>query len=172
MDEILSQISLADILFVIIIAAIIIFLVKKMIGLAIGIVAIFLLFQIGFMFAGDDMTNLIGKYVGPETAESIGSFFDDFAARRDENAIVDTDAVYDDMKGVLNTGIEVVKDVFTPENIKTFSSSLADVLKEAGYDDITMDELVNVIADEIGTTPDDEVVQEIANEVMNNLETQ
>lgn len=172
MDEILSQISLADILFVIIIAAIIIFLVKKMIGLAIGVVAIFLLFQIGFMFAGDDMTNLIGKYVGPETAESIGSFFDDFAARRDENAIVDTDAVYDDMKGVLNTGIEVVKDVFTPENIKTFSSSLADVLKEAGYDDITMDELVNVIADEIGTTPDDEVVQEIANEVMNNLETQ
>lgn len=166
MEEMLSKIALSDVVFIVIAVAILIFIVKKMIGLAISVFAIFLLFQVGFMFTGNDANNLIGEYVKPETASTIQAFFNDFAARRDENSVVDAGKVFEGMKDVVNTGVEMAKDVLTPENIKNFSSGLAESLKAAGYDDITMDELVNVIADQLETVPEDETVQEIANEIL------
>lgn len=165
----MENISLIDVLTVIIIICILVFLVKKAVGLAIGLIAILLVFQIGFNFAGKDVKDSADKYLEPEAANAVTEFFDDFAKRREENSVVNTEEIYDTMVSTAKKGLEFVGDVITPENIAKLSEGISNALREAGVQDISLEELAQIIGDKIGKAPDDPQVQEIAKNVQNSI---
>lgn len=170
MNEFLSNISLIDIAIVILIIAAIVFLVKKAVGLAIGIIVILVVFQVGFNLTGQDIKDKgLEQYVGTEANNAIVSFFDDFDKRRDSTSVVDTDKLYEGMKQGVGTVIDIASNVITPENIESLSDGISDALKEAGVKDVTLKDLCDIIAAKTGTDPDNETVQEIAKQVQDKI---
>lgn len=177
MREFLQSVNLTDIVVVLVIIILIVCLIKKAVKLAIGVVLIFFIFQIGFMLNGDEINEKFGlnKYLNPEAAATVTDFFNDFASRRDEMGIVDTDKVYEGMVNTANeayeTTVKFFKENLTKENLKKFSDALASELHEAGFDDITLEDLVGAIADKLKTTPDDPTVQTMALSVKESLDS-
>lgn len=170
MDEFLSNISLIDIAVFVLIIAAIIFLVKKAVGLSIGIIVVLIIFQIGFNINGQDVKNQnLDKYIGTDANNAIVGFFDDFDKRREANAVVDTDKLYENVKGGVGTVIDIASNVITPENISSISRGISDALKEAGVKDVSLKDLCDIIAAKTGAEPDNETVQEIAKQVQDNL---
>lgn len=169
MPEFIGNMSLIDVLSIIAIICIIVFLVKKAVGLAIGIIAILLIFQIGFRFTGQDIKDNADKYLEPDAANAVTAFFDDFAKRREENGVVDTEGVYDSLIDATGKVINVAKDVITPENIGKMADGIGNALRSAGVQDISMEELANIIGEKLGKAPDDPQVQEIAEKVQEQI---
>lgn len=177
LEGLLQNITIVDVITFAIIIFVICFLIKKVVGLALGVLAIFVLFQVGFMVTGTDVqdkTNL-ENYVEPTVMEKVVSFFNDFEARRNENALVDADAVYDDMLSTADKAVEGLKSVLTEENFNKLSDSISSALIDAGVKDISLDELTKILAEKLETSLEDPMVMEMANSIKDeimNLEVQ
>ena len=158
------------IIYIVIIIAIVIFLVKKAIGIAVCLGVMLLLFNIGYRFDGAEMQNhfQIDQYFDQETSQQIISFFDDFEQKREEFGIVDEDAVYDSMTDAIETGYYMVIDGLGKVDINKFAETLADNIYEAGLKDIDFNELVTLIMNELGISKED--AEKIALEVQENLQ--
>ena len=65
---------------IILIVVIIAFLIKKAIKIAFALIAILIIFQVGFMMTGTDLNERLhlDKYLKPDTNKAVTSFFDDF----------------------------------------------------------------------------------------------
>lgn len=167
----LQNTTIVDIIVIIAIVAIIAFLVKKAVGIALGVVAIFLLFNIGFLATGEDVNNSnIGDYVEPSLVTTIANFFDDFEARRNEHAVVDADAVYEDMKDVANTGAEMLASLLTKENIEKLAASIETALLDAGVEEISLDELIQILAEKYEASVDSPEIQAMAESILEEME--
>lgn len=169
MPDFIGNISLVDILVVIAIICVLVFLVKKAVGLAIGIIAILLIFQIGFRLTGQDVQGNADKYLEPDAANAITSFFDDFAKRRDENGVVDTDKVYDSLIDATGKVVDVAKTVITPENIGKMADGIGNALRNAGVKDISVEELATIVGEKLELAANDPQVQEIVEKVQEQI---
>lgn len=175
MQEFLQNVNLSDIVIVLVVVILIVCLIKKAVKLAIGVILIFFIFQVGFMLNGDQINEKFGlnKYLNPEVSNTVTNFLNDFASRRDEMGVVDTEKIYNTMVDVKDEAVDATvkffKENLTKENLQKFSDGLAEKLHEAGLDDISLDDLIKVIADKLGTTTDDPAVTAMAESVKGSL---
>lgn len=165
LPDFISNISIVDILSIIAVICVIVFLVKKAVGLAIAIIAILVIFQIGFNFTGANVKDSADKYLDPGTSNAVTSFLDDFAKRRDENGVVDTKQMYNSLVDAAGKTVEFAGDVITPDNIGKLADGIGDALKSAGVKDISVGELSKIIADRFEKSIDDIEVQELVQRV-------
>lgn len=159
------------IIYIIIIISIIVFIVKKAVSVALTLFAILLIFNIGFRFTGSDMVDKlkINDYFEPEAATSITEFFDDFAQKREQYGIIDSDKVYDGITDAIEKGYYIVVDGLGKVDVDKFAKTLASNIYEAGLKNIDFDELVKEIQEQLNVTPEQAV--EIAQEVQSQYQT-
>lgn len=153
------------VVYLVIIAAIVIFIVKKAISIAVCLGAALLIFNIGFRFDGADLKDKlqIGDYLEPEAATQLSDFFDDFAKKREEYGIVDADEVYDKMTEGIEKGYYIIVEGLGKVDINKFAKTLADNIYEAGLKDIDFEELVKEIQEQLKVS--EEEAEEIAHKV-------
>ena len=159
------------IIYVVIIIAIVVFLVKKAISIAVCLGAILLIFNIGFKYDGADMINKlqINEYFDKETTQQISDFFNDFESKREEFGIVDADKVYDKMTETIEKGYYIVVEGLGKVDIDKFAKTLASNIYEAGLKNIDFDELVTEIMEQLNITKEEatEIAQKVQEEYSN-----
>lgn len=81
----------------VIVISIIFFIVRSVIKLLFIVGIIFLLFHLGFLWAGDDLNSKLGlnQVLEPEVNEVVQSEYDRFAEKREEHAVIDTEKLKD-----------------------------------------------------------------------------
>lgn len=156
------------VIYIIIIIAIVVFIVKKAVAIAITLGVILLIFNIGFRYDGSDMMNKLGleKYLKPETATTVSTFFDDFSKKREEYGIVDADKVYEGMTNAIETGYYIVVEGLGKIDVNKFAKTLANNIYEAGLKDVDFNQLVKEIQKQLDVSPEQatQIAQEVQKE--------
>ena len=132
---------------IIIILALVWALIKYSVKVALSIVAILLIFQVGFMLTGTELNERfkMDKYLNDGYGTAVEGFFNDFRARGNKIAIVDQYAVYDGMVDGLDKGTEFAINQLQEIDIELLAENLARTIYETGEEAINEEELTNVI---------------------------
>lgn len=128
---------------IILIVVIIAFLIKKAIKIALALIAILIIFQVGFMMTGTDLNERLhlDKYLKPDTNKAVTSFFDDFRSRGNNIAVVDQDAVYDGMVDGMEQGVNFIVEKLSDIQIEALAETIARNIYEVGAESIDEEEL-------------------------------
>lgn len=163
--------SLTMLIFIVICVCLFGTIVKYGIKIAISLVAILVIFKIGFIMTGTDLneTFQIDRIFKEETADQIIGFFDEFREKGDAYAVMDINEVYDMMVESIDAGVNITMDVVKDLDLDSFAKSLADKIKESNLqDDINKDEIVETLS-EILPDLTDEQIDELATDVLNKI---
>lgn len=131
----------------VIIIALVWALIKYSVKIFMAIVAILIIFQIGFMMTGTDLNEKfkIDRFLNNGYDSAVINFFDDFRARGNKIAIVDQYEVYDAMVEGIEKGSDFVITQIQNIDIDAFAETLARNIYDAGAEAINEEELANVI---------------------------
>jgi len=139
----MSQDSIILIIKAIIVIMVVVFLVKKAIKVAFAIVAILIIFQVGFMMTGTDLNQKFGieGFFKGTSGTAITSFFNDFSNRREKLGVVDEKKVYNTIVDGLDKGVDFTVDALSKIDYNTFAEKLAENIYKVGKENISAEEL-------------------------------
>lgn len=128
---------------IILIVVIIAFIIKKAIKIAFALIAILIIFQVGFMMTGTDLNERLNldKYLKPDTHKAVTNFFDDFRSRGNNIAVVDQEAVYDGMVDGMEKGVNFIVENLSDIQIDALAETIARNIYEVGAESIDEEEL-------------------------------
>lgn len=142
-------------------------LLKKAFKMSLVLVLIFLLFNVAFVFSGQDIENsFFTRYLDREKSDMLVDFFNDFSDRREELAIVDTNKMSEDVKERLEQGYYFVIEGMGAVNVEDFIDDLRDSLVGAQVDlkELDKERLASLVEDKLGISYDD--AEYIASQVL------
>ena len=128
---------------ILIIIAIIWALIKQAVKVALAIIAIVLIFKVGFIFTGDDLNERfqLNRFLKDGKDEVVVEFFNDFRKRGNGKAIIDQEEVYNAMLEGIEKGVDFTIDQLKNIDIDAFAENLAENIYEAGAEAIDSEEL-------------------------------
>lgn len=145
---------------IVLVIAIVVFLLKRVIKVAIVVGVILFLFNVGFIMSGTDVRDTfdLDNLIGIEKSEDVEKYLNDFDEKREEYGVVDPEKVYDGMVGVIEQGTVIAIEGIGKIDIIAFSESVANKLvsSSTNSESIDKDILRSEIKDQLpGITDDD-----------------
>ena len=138
---------------IVLVIAIVVFLFKRVIKVAIAIGVILLLFNVGFIMSGTDVRNTfdLDNLIGIEKSEDVEKYLNDFDRKREEYGVVDPEKVYEGMVGAVEQGTVIVIDGIGKIDIIAFSEFVANkiVSSESDPSSVDRDALRSEIKDQL-----------------------
>lgn len=158
---------------IVLVVAIVVFLVKRVVKVAIVIGVILLLFNVGFVMSGTEVRNSfdLDNLIGVEKSENVEKYLNDFDEKREEYGVVDPEKVYDGMVGAIEQGTIIAIEGVGKIDIIAFSESIANKIVSSTPENNDFDK--NALRSEIkeqlnGIT--DEDLDRIMNEIESRVE--
>ena len=155
-----------------IIVALIWTLVKYSIKVFIAVIAILIIFQIGFMMTGTDLENKfkVSKYLNNGYNTAVIGFFDDFRERGNRIAIVNQEEVYNSMVDGIEKGSNFVIESLSAVDIDSIADTLARNIYKTGSEVIDVDALTEALNKQLeNVNPED--TKRIINLTMEKVES-
>lgn len=158
---------------IVLVVAIVVFLVKRVVKVAIAIGVILLLFNVGFVMSGTEVRNSfdLDNLIGVEKSENVEKYLNDFDEKREEYGVVDPEKVCDGMVGAIEQGTIIAIEGVGKIDIIAFSESIANKIVSSTPENNDFDK--NALRSEIkeqlnGIT--DEDLDRIMNEIESRVE--
>lgn len=153
-----TQENIMLLLKVIIMLVVLCLIIKYFFKIALTIIAILIIFQIGFMLTGDNLNErfLLSKYLDEGTNTKTISFFNNFRQRGNEIAVINQEKVYDSMLDGVEKGTEVAIEQVKKIDIGTFAKGLAKRIYTDGIE-VNREELKKTIYSNMPDLKDEEI---------------
>jgi|GEM_PF-4196444 hypothetical protein len=156
---------------VILIVTAITFIIKKAVKIALTIVAILIIFYVGYIATGTDLNEKfhLNKYLKGNTAEIVTGFVDELRTKQNKLGIVDEKKVYDSLvDGMVKAGNFAI-DKLLNSNLEDVAYELAKRIYELGVENIDKKELEEAISKQVkNINPDD--LKNLVNQVEEKLQ--
>lgn len=153
--------TLAMIVSAIIVIAIIIFIAKRLIKVALVLGLALLLFNVGFVLSGTEVRDYLhlDNFLSTEQADKVEDILNDFDKKREEYGIIDADKVYEGMENAIANGAVIVIEGLGNLDIKAFADTIAEKIVEVGEKNIDTEALRNEIKSQLGKVKEEQMDQ-------------
>ena len=149
----------------------VVFLWKRVFKVALAVGLICVLFNVGFVMNGTEIREAVhfDRYMSAQKADEVESALNGFDAKRDEYAVIDAAALYNDIVDFSQQGLTVLVDGVGRIDVMSLAANISDRMAQAGVY-ASASELTYQLKDSLPGISDQDAAY-IAQKVTENLES-